>query len=301
MDYAKRTKSAEKILQLTCPEVRQLKIICFTYLKLEVKFMPIDFGSLKKVAEGKTKIIYENPEDPKTAYMVFKDDITAGDGVKHDIIKGKALVDWRTNRDIFELLNRKGVRTHYLSCPQEKAVLVKKLDRKINLEVVSRRVAAGSILKWGTVAEGTRFDPVITQFHYKDDPLHDPMLDEKYIDYIVKAKGGSEYSEMRRINAEVFLHLEDAFAKFGIQLVDMKLEYGIIEGDVYLIDEITGGSFRLWPYAHKNPNLNQSNVLKELNPEGRLDKDTYRMGEKIDEVLTKFEEIAKVTAKFADL
>jgi len=301
MDYAKRTESAEKILQLMCPEVRQLKIIYFTYLKLEVDFMPIDFSSLKKVAEGKTKIIYENPEDPKTAYMVFKDDITAGDGVKHDIIKGKALVDWRTNRDIFELLNRKGVRTHYLSCPQEKVVLVKKLDRKINLEVVSRRVAAGSILKWGNIAEGTRFDPVITQFHYKDDPLHDPMLDEKYIDYIVKAKGGSEYSEMRRINAEVFLQLEAAFAQFGIQLVDMKLEYGIIEGDVYLIDEITGGSFRLWPYAHKNPNLNQSNVLKELNPEGRLDKDTYRMGEEIDKVLNKFEEIAEVTAKFADL
>ena len=263
--------------------------------------MSINFSSLKKLAEGKTKIIYENPEDSKTVYMVFKDDITAGDGVKHDIIRGKALVDWRTNRDIFELLNRKHVRTHYLSSPQEKVVLVKKLDRKINLEVVSRRIAAGSILKWGNIPEGTRFDPVITQFHYKDDPLHDPMLDDKYIDYIIKAKEGTEYSEMRRMNAEIFLHLERAFAHFDIQLVDMKLEYGIIEGTVYLIDEITGGSFRLWPYAHKNPNLNQSNVLKELNPEGRLDKDTYRMGEKIDKVLTKFEEIAEVTAKFRNL
>ena len=264
--------------------------------------MSVDFSSLKKVAEGKTKIIYENPEDPKTAYMVFKDDITAGDGVKHDIIKGKALVDWKTNRDIFEMLNRKGARTHYISSPDEKVVLVKKLDRKINLEVVSRRVAAGSILKWGNMAEGTRFDPVVTQFHYKDDPLHDPMLDDKYIDYIVKAKeGGIEYAEMRRLNQEIFLHLEKAFAQFDIQLVDMKLEYGIIEGNVYLIDEITGGSFRLWPYAHKNPDLNQSNVLNELNPDGRLDKDTYRMGENVDKVLTKFEEIAKVTAKFRDL
>jgi phosphoribosylaminoimidazole-succinocarboxamide synthase len=264
--------------------------------------MSVDFSSLKKVAEGKTKIIYENPKDPKTAYMVFKDDITAGDGVKHDIIKGKALVDWKTNRDIFELLHRKGARTHYISSPDEKVVLVKKLDRKINLEVVSRRIAAGSILKWGNIAEGTRFDPVITQFHYKDDPLHDPMLDDKYIDYIVKAKeGGIEYAEMRSLNQEIFLHLEKAFAQFEIQLVDMKLEYGIIEGIVYLIDEITGGSFRLWPYAHKNPDLNQSNVLNELNPDGRLDKDTYRMGENVDKVLTKFEEIAKVTAKFRDL
>ena len=263
--------------------------------------MSVDYSSLKKVAEGKTKMIYENPETPKTAYMVFKDDITAGDGVKHDIIKGKAIVDWKTNRDIFELLNRKGIQTHYISSPKEKVVIVKKLGRKINLEVVSRRIAAGSILKWGNMAEGTRFDPVITQFHYKDDPLHDPMLDDKYIDYIVKAKEGTEYAQMRKLNTEIFLHLERAFAQFDIQLVDMKLEYGIIEGTVYLIDEITGGSFRLWPYAHKNPNLNKSNVLKELNPDGRLDKDTYRMGGNVDKVLTKFEEIAKVTAKFRDL
>jgi phosphoribosylaminoimidazole-succinocarboxamide synthase len=263
--------------------------------------MTIDFGSLKKLAEGKTKVIYENPEDERTAYMVFKDDITAGDGVKHDVIKGKALVDWKTNRDIFELLNRKDVRTHYISSPQEKVVLVKRLDHKINLEVVSRRVAAGSILKWGKIAEGTRFDPVITQFHYKDDPLHDPMLDDSYLEYIIKVKDGSEYAEMRRMNNEIFPHLEKAFAHFEIQLVDMKLEYGIIQGSVHLIDEITGGSFRLWPYAHKNPNLDQPNVLGELDPSGRLDKDTYRMGEKISNVLTKFEEIAKVTAKFRDL
>jgi phosphoribosylaminoimidazole-succinocarboxamide synthase len=263
--------------------------------------MSINFRSFKKLAEGKTKIIYENPEDEKTVFMVFKDDITAGDGVKHDIIKGKALVDWKTNCDIFELLNRKGVRTHYISSLQEKVVLVKKLDQKINLEVVSRRVAAGSILKWGNKIEGTRFDPVITQFHYKDDPLHDPMLDETYIDYIIRAKGGKEYAEMQKINAEVFFHLERAFAQFDIQLVDMKLEYGIIQDAVYLIDEITGGSFRLWPYAHKDPNLKQPNILKELDPKGRLDKDTYRTGENINKVLTKFEEIAKITAKFRSL
>jgi phosphoribosylaminoimidazole-succinocarboxamide synthase len=263
--------------------------------------MSIDFRSFEKIAEGKTKIIYENPKDLKTAYMVFKDDITAGDGIKHDIIEGKAIVDWKTNRDIYELLKRRGIRTHYLSSPEEKVVLVKKLDRKINLEVVSRRIAAGSILQWGNVAEGTRFDPVINQFHYKDDLLHDPMLDDKYIDYIIKAKNGIEYSEMRNMNAEIFLILEEAFANFKIQLIDMKLEYGVIDRKIYLIDEITGGSFRLWPYASKQPNLKQSNVLNELRPNGRLDKDTYRMGEKTDKVLTKFEEIAKITSNFKDL
>jgi len=102
------------------------------------------------------------------------------------------------------------------------------------------------------------------------------------------------------MNVEIFYHLEKAFASFGIQLVDLKLEYGIIEGEVYLIDEISGGSFRLWPYAHENPNLDQPNVLNELNLNGRLDKDTYRMGENFDKVRTRFEEIAKITARFKD-
>jgi len=259
----------------------------------------LDFKNLKRLAEGKTKIIYENPSDSKTVYMVFKDDITAGDGVKHDILEGKALVDWKTNRDIFELLNRKGIRTHYISSPQEKVSLVKKLDFKINLEVVTRRVAAGSILKWGNVEEGRRFDPPVTQFHYKDDPLHDPMLDESYIDFIVKTKhGGDMYSKMREENGRILIELEKAFSKFDIQLVDLKIEYGLIAGEVTAIDEITGGSFRLWPYARPNPNFLQANVLKELNPEGRLDKDTYRMGGALDKVKSKFEEIQKITEKF---
>jgi len=83
--------------------------------------------------------------------------------------------------------------------------------------------------------------------------------------------------------------------------VDFKLEYGLIEGKVTVIDEITGGSFRLWPYAKEKPNLNQPNVLSELNPAGRLDKDTYRKGEDLDKVQTKFEEIARMTAGFKDL
>ncbi len=263
--------------------------------------MALDFSNTTKIIEGKTKIVYENPDDPKTVYMVFKDDITAGDGAKHDVIEGKAFVDWKTNRDIFEYLNRKGVRTHYVSSPDDKVCIVKKLDFKINLEVVTRRVAAGSILKWGNMEEGERFDPLITQFHYKDDPLHDPMLDEGYIEYIIKAKGSGEFQEMRDINAQVFKILEDAFAQFKIQLIDFKLEYGLIDGHVTLIDEITGGSFRLWPYAKDNPNLNQPNVISELDPKGRLDKDTYRMGGDLSAVKSKFEAIADITAKFRDL
>ena len=264
--------------------------------------MALNFSKMEKLIEGKTKIVYQNPDDSKSVFMVFKDDITAGDGVKHDIIEGKAFIDWKTNKDIFEFLNRKGIRTHYLESPQEKVSLVKKLDFKINLEIVSRRVAAGSILKWGGMEEGQRFDPVITQYHYKDDPLHDPMLDQSYVDYIIRAKqGGEMYAEMKKINEQVFGHLETAFAQFKVQLIDFKLEYGLIDNQVTLIDEITGGSFRLWPYAKENPDFNQPNVLGELDPKARLDKDTYRQGESLDQVQSKFEQIAKITGGFAAL
>jgi len=263
--------------------------------------MAIDFTGLEKLNEGKTKIIYVNPDDSKTVYMLFKDDITVGDGVKHDIIAGKAVADWEVNRDTFELLNRAGVKTHYIASPEEKVVHVKKLERKINLEVVTRRVATGSILKWGDVEEGTRYNPVVTQFHYKDDPLHDPMLDDKYVDYIIRAKEGSEYGAMRDLNAEAFEILEKAFAQFGFQLIDIKLEYGIVDGEVNVIDEISGGSFRLWPYAVPEPDFNKPNVLDQLEPGGRLDKDNYRMGGGLDEVLTKFQAISKITAGFKGL
>jgi phosphoribosylaminoimidazole-succinocarboxamide synthase len=262
----------------------------------------MDFGKMKQINEGKTKIIYENPSDPGTVYMLFKDDITAGDGVKHDIIEGKATIDWQTNKDIFEYLNKCGVRTHYVSSPAAKISIVKKLERKINLEVVSRRVAAGSILKWGkSVKEGMRYDPVITQFHYKDDPLHDPMLDDSYIEFIIREKKGIEFSEARRINAEVFGHLENAFAKFGLQLIDMKLEYGMIGGQVYLIDEITGGSFRLRPDKTQKTHPKKEKVLDHPDPGARLDKDTYRMGGDLTTVRDKFAVIADITAKFKDL
>ncbi|MEA1994493.1 MAG: phosphoribosylaminoimidazolesuccinocarboxamide synthase [Euryarchaeota archaeon] len=260
-----------------------------------------DLNSMKKIIEGKTKAVYENIEDKETVYMYFKDDITAGDGLKHDIIEGKSVINWRVNRNIFEYLNRAGVRTHYIDSPRERVAHVKRLNRKINLEVVTRRVATGSILGWGDAEEGKRFDPVITQFHYKDDPLHDPMLDDGYVGYLIEKKGVEEYSKMQEMNVEVFLLLEKAFAQFNIQLMDMKLEYGIINDKVYLIDEITGGSFRLWPYAHENPDLTKENVLSELDPSGRLDKDIYRMGDDFEKVKSKFGRIAEITARFKDL
>jgi len=256
---------------------------------------------LPLIAEGKTKIVYANPEDESTVYLCFKDDITAGDGAKRDVFPGKAAIDWSISRDCFEYLQRKGIRTHYVASPSEKWTLVRRLHQKIEFEVVSRRVATGSMLRWVDVEEGDRFEPVVTRFHYKHDPLHDPMLDNRYVDHLIADKKAWEYAAMREMNEAILSVLEHAFSHFGMQLVDIKLEYGIINGEVHLIDEISGGSFRLWPYRKASPDLQQANVLDQLAPEQRLDKDTYRLGESADAVLSKFAAIAAITAGFKDL
>lgn len=258
----------------------------------------IDIKSLQRIAEGKTKVIFRDPEDEHAVLMYLKDDITAGDGLKHDVIQGKAVLDWRVNRDAFELFRNCGLPTHYISSPEERFVRVRNLQQKINVEVVSRRVATGSIIHLSDISEGTRFDPVRTEFYYKDDWLHDPKLDERYIDYLIRVKGSKEFAEMRALNTKAFSVLEAAFACQSYQLIDLKLEYGVVDGAVCIIDEVSAGSLRLWPYREPAPNLERANILDVLVPDGRLDKDIYRRGEPLSKVMAGFQKVAELTSTF---
>lgn len=233
--------------------------------------------------------------------MQFKDDITAGDGAKHDTMKDKGIVDWKTNSNIFRYLNRCGIRTHFVEDFSSGISIVKCLDRKINLEVVVRRVATGSILKHTALSEGDCFRLLFNQFFYKDDSLHDPLIDRSFITHLIADKYCFIYNQMASEACTTFINLERAFAHFKLQLIDLKVEYGIVDGELTLIDEITAGSFRLWPYAGDSINLNQNNVLDQLNPGGRLDKDVYRQGGSLDVVNEKFLQVLNVTEEFEKL
>jgi phosphoribosylaminoimidazole-succinocarboxamide synthase len=257
-----------------------------------------ELDTLQRLAEGKTKIIFAHPTDDSAAIMYLKDDITAGDGLKHDVIEGKGRLDWMVNRDAFELFHSAGLPTHYIASPQERFVVVRKLHRKINLEVVTRRVAAGSIVQWGAVAAGTRFKTLVTEFYYKDDSLHDPKLDDRYVDLLIQKKGSKEFDAMRKLNAKAFETLESAFAKQGFQLIDIKLEYGFIDGEPCIIDEVSAGSLRLWPYRVESPDLEKDNILDVLSPEACLDKDIYRRGGTLTQVSEGFRQVAELTNRF---
>src|SRR5262245_17544218 len=99
-----------------------------------------------KLAEGKTKIIYAHSADPHLAIMVQKDSISAGDGARRNTIAGKGALSGRTAANVFALLNRSGIATHFLESP-EPTVMVVRRCQMIPLEVVMRRLATGSYLK----------------------------------------------------------------------------------------------------------------------------------------------------------
>jgi phosphoribosylaminoimidazole-succinocarboxamide synthase len=128
----------------------------------------------QKIAEGKTKIIYATGR-PHQVHIVSKDDITAGDGLQHDLLASKAVLANRTTCNVFRLLGKPGgVWTHFLDSLGDDGFVAKQLDM-IPLELVARRIATGSYIKrHPEVAEGTIFPDLEVEFFYKDDTLSPP-------------------------------------------------------------------------------------------------------------------------------
>ena len=256
------------------------------------------------LAEGKTKIIYANADNPETVLMYFKDDITAGDGEKHDEFKSSGEVNWRINKDIFELLNQKRISTHYIASPGRRYCEVHRLEQKINLEIVVRRVAAGSYLKrYPEAREGDWFSEPKVEFFYKDDALNDPKVDEKHLELLLKKN--PIYDQALVSGKKVFLALEQAFAVQDYQLIDLKIEEGFVRNkngepsQQVVIDDITAGSLRLWPYLGSSL-LPAPNVLSQLDKEGMLDKQLYRDGKSQKATMAGFRKMAEITGRFKE-
>ncbi len=241
--------------------------------------------SPNKLAEGKTKIIYAHPEDAGLAVMVQKDAISAGDGARRNTIEGKGALSGRTAANVFALLNRHGIPTHFVAAPADDTMIVRRC-RMIPLEVVMRRLATGSYLKrQPETAEGERFDPVLVEFFVKDDARHDPQMQP---DEIMREgiAGTDEIAAMAERGREVFAVLERAWTAQGIQLVDLKIEFGRTDdGTLVVADMIDNDSWRLWPGGDKAR---------------MLDKQIYRNMQAVDQtgleaVKSKYEQVAALT------
>jgi phosphoribosylaminoimidazole-succinocarboxamide synthase len=209
------------------------------------------------LAEGKTKLIYADPQNPDLAYMVNKDQITAGDGTRRDELAGKARWSTITTANVFRLLNQEDIDTAFVKQINDTTLLVYRCTM-VPLEVVMRRIATGSFLKrHPKVSEGTRFEKILVETFLKDDARHDPLLTAAEVVQMGIATQ-AKLDWMSEQGTRVFLTLERAWASVGVTLVDLKIEFGLdSQGHLRVADVIDNDSWRLWPEGDKNRMLDK--------------------------------------------
>lgn len=207
--------------------------------------------------EGKAKKIYAT-EDPHYVIIDYKDEATAFDGAKKGIIKNKGIVNNRVSNLLFAYLEKAGIETHYVETLDQRQTLVKHVQI-LPVEVVVRNIVAGSLTGRLGVEEGFELPGTIIELYYKNDDLHDPMINE----YHARVMGWATEEQLQEIHLQahhINRVLSALFDSVNLILVDFKLEFGLFEGRVILADEISPDTCRLW-----------DKVSKE-----KLDKDRFR-------------------------
>ena len=193
--------------------------------------------------EGKAKIIYATDKADELL-VYYKDDATAGNGAKKGTIADKGIMNNKMTAFFFELLEKQGIKTHYVSMPSEREMLVKKLDM-IPLEVVMRNVAAGSLAERLGLEEGTVLSKPIVELYYKSDKLGDPMLNHYHIQAVGLATP-EEVAKVEELGLKVNSILKDFLKEKKVDLIDFELEFGRYNGEVVLGDEISPDNCRFW-------------------------------------------------------
>ena len=210
------------------------------------------------LSEGKVKSLYRLAEEPENVYIHFHDKVTAGNGRRVDFPEGKGKVCCLISALLFEMLESRGIRTHYLDTQGLDTLLCKKLEI-VPVEVIVRNITAGSIVRQTTLQEGNRLDPPLVEYFLKDDAKDDPLLTPDRV-----ALMGIDPEPMKDAALKINKHFQILFAQLNIDIVDFKLEFGYdFKGNLCLGDELSPDNMRLWMKGTKK----------------RFDKDLFRKDE----------------------
>ncbi|WP_097026401.1 phosphoribosylaminoimidazolesuccinocarboxamide synthase [Clostridium peptidivorans] len=216
---------------------------------------------LNMIYEGKAKKVYST-EDSDKVVIYYKDDATAFNGEKKGQIEDKGVFNNTITSAIFNLLESKGVKTHFIKKLSDREQLCKKVDI-IPLEVIVRNVAAGSMAKRLGLEEGYRLNTTVFELSYKNDELGDPLIN----DYHAVAIGATTFDELQAIyvmTSNINNILKDFFIKQNIKLIDFKLEFGKTkDGEIVLADEISPDTCRFWD-AETNEKLDKDRFRRDL-------------------------------------
>ena len=213
---------------------------------------------MKELMHGKVKTLYDT-DDAQKVLIKYEDKVTAFDGKMVDYPESKGATCCLISAVLFEKLQAAGIKTHFLELPSLNTMVCKKLTI-IPVEVICRNIAAGSIVKnTDGLLEGTLIQPTIVEFFLKNDSKGDPLLTEDRVRLM-----GYDPTPLKEQALLINDQLQSLFTLCGIDLVDFKLEFGFDpHGDLYLADELSPDSMRLWSKGTKE----------------RFDKDLFRKDE----------------------
>ena len=243
----------------------------------------------KLLYSGKAKSIYAT-KDPAVCILEFRDDATAFNGVKKASFPYKVMINNYYNAFFMEKLAAAQIPTHLIKRLSDTDSLVYPLEMLL-VECVIRNVTAGNLCKRLGVPQGVALTPPIFEFFLKNDALNDPMINEDHI----RAFGWASNEEiilLKQLTFQINDILQPLFTHAGLLLVDFKLEFGHLNGQLVLGDEITLDGCRIWD-AKTHESLDKDRFRKDLGQvmEGYLEV-ANRLGIDIPVVLGKFDAYA---------
>ncbi|WP_125708150.1 phosphoribosylaminoimidazolesuccinocarboxamide synthase [Companilactobacillus zhongbaensis] len=209
------------------------------------------------IYSGKAKDVFSTDNDSELL-MVYKDQATAFNGERKEQIPGKGKLNCRISSYIFDYLIANGIKTHLVKNISDHEQLVLKTEL-IPVEVVLRNKISGSFAKKFALEEGKNLPEPIIEFYYKSDDLDDPFINDNQITSLeIATEDELNYikDQTRKIN-QLLIQL---FSQDSLDLVDFKLEFGRVNGEIILIDEFSPDNCRLWDH----------------NTHTSLDKDVFR-------------------------
>jgi len=220
---------------------------------------------------GKAKSLYQTDDD-HLLVAEFRDDTTAFDGEKKAQLENKGAVNHAISNYLMQKLEQAGVATHFVRSVSATESVVKKL-KMLPVECVVRNIATGSLCRRLGVQDGLTLAPPMFEFFYKNDELHDPLINRDHAVHFGWATA-DQCDQMQTLSLKVNEILRGVFSDAGLVLVDAKYEFGLSGDELVLGDEISPDSCRIWDA------LTQES----------LDKDRFRQD--MGEVIDKYQEVA---------
>ncbi len=216
---------------------------------------------MEQLYERKAKKVYAT-ENPDLYIVSYKDDATAFNGEKKGTIVGKGSINNRMTNMLMQVLEKKGVPTHFVEELNDRETVVKRVSI-VPLEVIIRNISAGSFAKRFGVEEGIVFDEPTIEFSYKNDELGDPLMNA-YHAIALKLATRDEIETIKKMAFTVNDTLKEYFLGLNIKLVDFKIEFGRLDdGTIVLADEISPDTCRLWD-KDTNEKLDKDRFRRDL-------------------------------------